>query len=169
MLGIAARGREVWLFRREPDNIWRPASCDFTGEIAFACVDWNCAIFLDGDTLARPCVSRRTSVAHLAVMTSWRGPGTLVLNLETSLNPVPTVRPQLIDRQRDVWLVTNNRLAVARVAYCEVGNRCNGKLICYRDCLISLPPAFILFLFILQASFFRSYLVVNCKEPVFVI
>lgn len=35
------------------------------------------------------------------------------------------------------WLPIN-RLAEARVARCEVGNRCNGKLICYRDCLISL-------------------------------
>lgn len=47
----------------------------------------------------------------------------------------------LIDSQLNVWLVTNNRLAVARAAHCEVGELVtDGKLICYRVCLISLFP-----------------------------
>lgn len=64
-------------------------------------------------------------------------------------------------------MVTNNRLAVARAAYCEVGNRCNGKLICYRDCLISLFPLSLFF----SSSFRRrcadpaSLPVLNCAEP----
>lgn len=56
------------------------------------------------------------------------------------------------------------------------GNRCNGKLICYRVCLISLFPAFILsfFFFFFNFSFFillrsssfpsRSHLL-NCSNP----
>lgn len=66
---------------------------------------------------------------------------------------------------------TNNRLAEARAAYCEVGNRCNGKLICYRDCLIALSLSLSLPALLSSLSFRRRslHLGVNCKEPVCVI
>lgn len=71
------------------------------------------------------------------------------------------------------WLPIN-RLAEARVARCEVGNRCNGKLICYRDCLISLSlslPAFTLVplypLGTVLSVYLSCFLPVNCTEAVF--
>lgn len=98
--------------------------------------------FKDGDTHACPCVSRRTSVAYLAVMTSWwgtRDTGFYTRNNRKSSHCTGAL--PLIDSQLNVWLVTNNRLAVARAAHCEVGELVtDGKLICYRVCLISLFP-----------------------------
>lgn len=119
--------RCVWLWNRVSLFWWKFCSFFF---------------FKDGDTHACPCVSRRTSVAYLAVMTSWwgtRDTGFYTRNNRKSSHCTGAL--PLIDSQLNVWLVTNNRLAVARAAHCEVGELVtDGKLICYRVCLISLFP-----------------------------